>query len=244
VAEPILVAEAVAKRFGGVQALKDVGLELRQGEILGLIGPNGSGKSTTVNCISGTVLPDTGRIWLSGSEVTRTPAAKRARAGIGRTFQNLRLFRDLTVAENVEVGFRPRYGTLTWSGRKRQRGTRALLSEFGLLNYASRVAGTLAYGLQRRLELARAVAGRPRVLLVDEPAAGLNEVETAELARLLRWSLEEVGCGIILIDHDVSFIMGISDQVEVLHEGSVIFVGKPDLARRDPAVIEAYLGTS
>jgi branched-chain amino acid transport system ATP-binding protein len=148
------------------------------------------------------------------------------------------------VAENIEIGLRSHEPTIGWSSRRRSVGTQALLRQFHLTDHADRPAAKLPYGDQRRVELARAVAGRPSVLFVDEPAAGLNEVETAQLAGLLRWALAELGCGIVLIDHDVSFITGACDRVEVLDAGNVIFVGHPEAARNDPRVIEAYLGVS
>jgi branched-chain amino acid transport system ATP-binding protein len=235
----VLTAKNIVKRFGGVTALAGVDLDLAKGEVLGLIGPNGSGKTTLVNCISGVLEIDSGEIALEGRPVTRATRARRARAGVARTFQNPRLFTDLTVRENVTVG-------LNALASRRARGhahVDALLKRLGLVDLSRTVVSSLPYGYQRRVEIARALAGRPTVLLLDEPAAGLNDSETAELRTLLHELRRDDEISIIVIDHDMSLIMGVSDRIQVLDEGQVIFMGAPGDAFKQRHVVEAYLGT-
>lgn len=208
------------------------------GEVLGLIGPNGSGKSTLVNVISGVTSLDQGRLFLDGAEISSASAVRRARAGITRTFQNLRIFGGLTVAENVQLGFRASGGRRAAHGRD----IPGLLAQFGLTLRARDKAATLSYGEQRRVELARAVAGAPRLLLIDEPAAGLNEHETQVLASLVRSISRDTDCATLLIDHDVSFILSLCPRLYVLDEGTVIFSGASAAAASDETVREAYLG--
>ena len=235
----MLTVNHIVKRFGGVTALAGVDLELAKGEVLGLIGPNGSGKTTLVNCISGVLESDGGEIVLDGRAITRAARARRARAGLARTFQNPRLFTDLTVRENVAVGL----NALAGRRARGHDGVDALLTRLGLAELSRAVVSSLPYGYQRRVEIARALAGRPTVLLLDEPAAGLNDSETAELRDLLHELRRDDEISIIVIDHDMSLIMGVSDRIQVLDEGQVIFMGGPGDAFKQRHVVEAYLGT-
>jgi branched-chain amino acid transport system ATP-binding protein len=236
----LLEASNVVKRFGGVTALAGVDVELDAAEILGLIGPNGSGKTTLVNCISGVMRMDEGAVALGGRAITRARRPSRAKAGIARTFQTARLFREMTVRENVAVG-------LT-AARRRELGGAALveslMSRLGLTGLARHVVSSLPYGYLRRVEIARALAGGPAVLLLDEPAAGLNDVETADLRQLLLEIRRDDACAILVIDHDMNLILNVSDRVQVLDEGRTIWGGAPHDAFKQPQVVEAYLGTA
>ena len=235
----VLEAVDVSKRFGGVHALRNVSLRLREGDVVGLIGPNGSGKTTFLNCLSGVFPPSTGRIALDGRPIPRRGHAV-ARRGIVRTFQNIRLFGWLTAIQNVEVG-------ALGAGRVRRgrSGRHALetLAQLGMERLADRYAGTLSYGDQRRLEIARALAAHPRFLLLDEPAAGMNEGESTELGAAVQAIRKERGCGVLVVEHDLHLIMRICDHVVVLNEGEVIASGSPGDVRADPAVVAAYIGT-
>lgn len=238
----MLSVEAVSKTFGGVRALRDASLSCRADEILGLIGPNGAGKSTLVNVISGVIKPDTGRVKLGDAELTGRGPEFCARAGVGRTFQNIRLFKDLTVRQNVEVAHitchsvRPDVASRIDPDR--------LLAQYDLADLADMPAGTLAYGSQRRLEIARALALGPELLLLDEPAAGLNESESEVLALAIEGIRRDVGCATIVIDHDLRFINRICDRLCVMDQGSMITSGQADEVWRDPRVIEVYVGQS
>jgi branched-chain amino acid transport system ATP-binding protein len=234
-----LVVEGVTKDFVGLRALDNVSLTLEQGEILGLIGPNGSGKTTLINVISGLLPATTGRVLVDGEAVTRRPAHHVARRGIARTFQAVRLFRGLTVRENVEVA------ALAMGASKANARRRAdeLLGEFGLARWADALAGTLPYGRERSLELARALATGARFLLLDEPAAGLDEAEGDALLALLAGIPAAQGCGVLVIDHDMRLIMRLCRRLHVLAHGQTIAEGTAEEVRRNPAVIEAYLGS-
>lgn len=228
-----LEAHGMVKHFGGVQALAGTDLQVSDGEILGLIGPNGSGKSTMVNCIAGALRVDDGRVRLRGDDVTRISSVGRARRGLGRTFQNLRLFSGLTAWENVAVGAGRRLGL---------HEVMHLLERLGITHLAREQVANLPYGSQRRVEIARALAGRPCVLLLDEPAAGLNDQETEDLASLLLTIREEHDCSVLVVDHDMGLILRVSDRVQVFDQGRTIFEGEPHDALRQPEVVEAYLG--
>jgi ABC-type branched-subunit amino acid transport system ATPase component len=239
VAAGVLEAVDVTKHFGGVEALRGVSLVLPEREIVGLIGPNGSGKTTLLNCISGVFPPTSGRIMLDGAPLTARGGHRVARAGIVRTFQNIRLFGALTALQNVEVG-------ALGAGRVRRARSReyalAMLEQLGIAELADRWAGTLSYGDQRRLEVARALAGAPRFLLLDEPAAGMNEAESEELRRSIEEIRSDRKCGILVVEHDLRLIMRLCDTIYVLNEGEVISRGTPEGVRSDPAVIAAYIG--
>lgn len=234
---PLLTAKKVVRRFGGVTALAGVDIELDRSEILGLIGPNGSGKTTLVNCISGVLATHGGEVAVDGASITRARRTARACAGLARTFQTPRLFRELTVRENVTIG--------RSAGRTRPMAdVEQLLERLSLADVAREAVSDLSYGFQRRVEIARALASSPTVLLLDEPAAGLNDAETDELRSLLLEIRAERECGILVIDHDMNLVINISDRVQVLDEGRVIFVGAPGEVFKQPHVVEAYLGTA
>ena len=232
-----LVAEHVTVRYGGVTALDDARLRVEPGAIVGLIGPNGAGKTTLINAITGVVRPSSGTVALGKHRLDRLPAHRVARAGVARTYQNVRLFARLDVAENVRAGAFARNATLS-DGE-----IVALLERTGSMERdLHRRAGALPYGEQRRLEIARALAAEPATLLLDEPAAGMNPAETVALGRTIA-SVAASGVGILLVEHDMSLVAAICTSVVVLNFGRVIATGTPQEIARDPAVIEAYLGT-
>lgn len=238
----MLSVESVSKTFGGVQALRGASLSCEAGEILGLIGPNGAGKSTLVNAISGVLKPDTGSVRLAGREITGHGPEYCARAGVARTFQTIRLFRELTVRQNVEVAH------ITCQSVRPDAAARIgvdqLLAQYQLDGFADVPAGTLSYGSQRRLEIARALALGPSLLLLDEPAAGLNEGESETLALAIEGIRRDVGCATIVIDHDLRFINRLCDRLCVMDQGQVIASGQTEAVWRDPRVIEVYVGQS
>lgn len=236
----MLVVEGLTKDFAGLRALDGVGLRFAPGEILGLIGPNGSGKTTLVNVVTGLLPPTEGRILVDDVEVAGRPAHVIARAGVARTFQSVKLFRSLTVMENVEVG-------ALSAGRSRAEASRTaedLLERLGLAAWRDSLAGSLPYGLERMVEIARALATGCRYLLLDEPAAGLDEDETDALLERLIEIPRSAERGLLVIDHDMRLIMRLCDRIHVLAHGRTIAEGTADQIQRDPAVIEAYLGTS
>jgi branched-chain amino acid transport system ATP-binding protein len=235
-----LRATGVARAFEGVAALQGVDLEVRRHEVVGLIGPNGAGKTTLVNCMTGFDLPDTGAVALDEREITRWPVARRARAGLARTFQHGHLFKGLSVRENVEVAALG----VGRSARAARRRARELL---GLLNLQDRVeqdAGLLPHGEEMKLGVARALATEPRYVLMDEPAAGLSDAEVPAFADVLRSVRDEHEAGVLVIDHNMALIMGVCDRVYVLDEGRLIAQGPPDEVRRDVQVAAAYLGAA
>ena len=231
-----LAVEDVVKRFRGLRALDGVTLQVGEGEIVGLIGPNGSGKTTLLNVASGVLRPTSGRVIVGEIDATGRKPHDLAHLGIGRTFQQIRLFAEMTVEENVEVGAVAR-------AHDRER-VPALLDRLGLTPVRERFATTLPYGQQRRVEIARALAGRPRFLLLDEPGAGMNEAESDALLATIRQIRDDEGCAVLVVDHDLRLIMRLCERIHVLAEGKTICEGTADEVRRDPAVIQAYLGTA
>ena len=249
--DTVLEANGVTMIFGGLTALNDVSIRLEEGRIVGLIGPNGAGKTTLFNCLTGLYTPTRGAVRLRGKSLPSDPA-KVTSAGIARTFQNIRLFPNMTVLENVLVGrhIRMRQGPIAsvFHGpgfRKGEAAARAksreLLEFVGLRGVEGEVARNLPYGDQRRLEIARALATEPDVLLLDEPTAGMNPQET-EAARQLIFRIRDTGVSVVVIEHDTKFIFSLCDTVSVLVQGEVLVEGSPETVRDDPRVIEAYLG--
>ena len=235
-----LSATGVKVHFDGVRAIDGVDFTVVAGEILGLIGPNGAGKTTLVNVITGMQRPDSGSVRLGDEEISSWSPAKRARAGLGRTFQGARLFARLSVFENVEAG-----AVGTGLGRNAARArTEDLLEAFGLQDVAAMEARVLSHGTARRLGVARALAGSPRFLLLDEPAAGLDEGESFELVELLKGVHREYSLGLVVIEHDVPLIMSLCERIHVLDHGETLAVGSPDEISRNSSVIAAYLGGS
>ncbi|MEE9402332.1 MAG: ABC transporter ATP-binding protein [Desulfobacteria bacterium] len=234
-----LIVKSVSMDFVGLKALDGVSLELHQGEILGVIGPNGSGKTTLINVITGLLKPSEGRIESEGINITGQPAHKIARVGIARTFQRVKLFRDLTVLENAEVG------AVSMPGSRRKARRRALraLEELEVAQWTDRLAGSLPYGHERKVEIARALAMKPKFLLLDEPAAGLDEEESGLLLETLYPIPKKNNLGMFIVDHDMNLIMRLCDRLHVLNYGRTIGEGVPDHVRNIPEVIEAYLGS-
>jgi branched-chain amino acid transport system permease protein len=234
-APSVLIGEQVAKRFVGVAALDGVDIEVRPDEILGLIGPNGSGKTTLLNAVSGVFAPTAGRIVFDEHEITGRKPHEVAARGLSRTFQNIRLFSQLTVRENVEAAAPPGTDASSVDG---------VLGWFGLDALQREKAVNLPYGMQRRLEISRAVVRRPALILLDEPAAGMNESESDELLENIRRIRSSLGCAVVIVDHDLRLIMKLCDRIQVLDQGRTIAAGLPREIAVDPAVIDAYLGGS
>jgi len=229
----MLQLNGVGKSFGGVQAVQDVSMAINSGEVCGLIGPNGAGKSTLVNLISGVLSCSEGHMTLAGKSINRVSAHKRSRLGIARTFQNLRIFPSLTVAQNIDVA--------RYSGQQNQTVDEAI-EVFDLQDKLSKQASTLSYGHLRRLEMVRALALKPKLLMLDEPAAGMNELETRELGEALEWVSRETDCALLVIDHDLRFIMSLCKRIFVLNMGALVAEGTPSEITRNQIVIDAYLG--
>ena len=224
--------------FSGLRAVDAIDLQLEEGETLGLIGPNGAGKSTLVNVISGYLKPNEGKVWLGDTDITGRPAHRLCRLGVTHTFQGVRLFGRLTVAENLEVG-----ALADGSSRRKARlAVGALLEEHNLAQYADAEVRSLPYGIERRVSLARALASNPRFLLLDEPAAGLDENETDDLRHVIAEIGRTRGCGILVIEHDMSLIARLCDRLQVINSGRTISLGAPEQVLSDPVVREAYLG--
>jgi branched-chain amino acid transport system ATP-binding protein len=252
----VLEAEGIGISFGGIRALDGVGFAARAGEVLALIGPNGAGKTTLFNVVSGVYRPSSGRVLLHGQDVTEAPPHRLAALGLSRTFQNLQIFFRMTALENVMAGrhLQERAGSAANllsdlfrlpGTRARNRATReaamALLEDVGLAEHAEASAGSLPYGALKRLEIARALAASPRALLLDEPAAGCNPVETEDIDRLIA-AVAARGVCVVLIEHDMKLVMRISRRVVVLNHGRVLAEGTPAEVRRNPEVVAAYLG--
>ncbi|MFI1937336.1 ABC transporter ATP-binding protein [Streptomyces purpureus] len=234
-----LETSGVGVRFGGVRALSDVRIGVRPGEVCGLIGPNGAGKTTLFDVVSGIRRPEEGRVLLDGRDVTRRSPVWRARHGLRRTFQRQQLFGQLTVEDNLLVAQEWRRGTT----RERRARAVSLLRECGLEDIAGAYAGALPVGRARMVELARALADPPRVLLLDEPASGMTARERGQLAAVVRHMAGEEDCAVLLVEHNVTFVMELCARVVVLDLGEVLAAGTPDEVRADPRVRDAYLGT-
>ncbi len=251
---PLLSADNVGKVFGGLTAVKGFTLSMEPGEMVGLIGPNGAGKTTVFNLLTGFFPPTTGSIVFDGIDVTGYKAYQVAQQGMVRTFQNIRMFSSLTVLDNLKTAqhFRTGYGLAEavlrlpryFSEEKRiHADCMRLLEHLELDGVAGEIAGSLPYGYQKRLEIARALSVRPKLLLLDEPAAGLNPTETRELLARLTSIRKEFGLAMLLIEHDMKFVMGICERILVLVYGETIAQGLPEEIRKNPQVLEAYLGT-
>jgi branched-chain amino acid transport system ATP-binding protein len=249
----LLRVSGLQMRFGGLLAVDGVTFDVQRHEVFAIIGPNGAGKTTVFNCVGGFYRPTAGEVTLDGQAIAGLPSHQVARKGLVRTFQNIRLFRQLTVVENLLVAqhlqvksglLHGLFATPAYRRAEREALEHAVswLKRMGLSAVANRAAGTLSYGHQRRLEIARCMITKPRLLMLDEPAAGLNPQEKNELSELIDGLRREFGIAVLLIEHDMSLVMGVSDRILVMEHGRPIMVGKPEEVRNDPRVIKAYLG--
>jgi branched-chain amino acid transport system ATP-binding protein len=243
----LLQLNGVSKSFGGIRALSDVTCAVRQGNIVGVIGPNGAGKTTLFNVVTGAYRADAGEVWFGQERINRLPSHRIARAGIARTFQNIRLFAGMTVWEHLLVAQPHQEAALRrllptrWADSTAQRRAEQVLGLFGLHKVRDRTARSLPYGIQRKVEMARALTAGPKLLLLDEPVAGMNQDEAEEVRELLL-RLRDEGLSIFLIEHDMSFVMSLCDYLYVLDFGALIAEGPPAEIRSNPAVLDAYLG--
>jgi branched-chain amino acid transport system ATP-binding protein len=248
----IIEFKGLTKYFGGLAALEEVSFRIKDNTIFSVIGPNGAGKTTLFNCLTGLTKPSRGEIFFKGENIVGLPPWKISKAGIARTFQNIRLFKDMTVLDNVLVGHHNCYSQNIISSlfkpksfKKQEEDLRQKAYEYlefvGLEGEVNRLAGELPYGLQRRLEIARALATGASVILLDEPTAGMNPQETEEMMEIMK-RLKEIGKTVVLIEHDMKVVMGISEWIVVLDHGVKISEGPPEVVKTDPLVIEAYLG--
>lgn len=247
--KPLLRLSGVSKSFGGIRALSDVSLTIGQNRIVGVIGPNGAGKTTLFNVITGAYRANAGEVTLDDEPITRWPSYRIVRAGIARTFQNIRLFSGMTVWEHLLVA-QPHRGALVrrflparWADPAAWTRAEEALGLFGLRNFRNSIARTLPYGVQRKVEMARALTANPKLLLLDEPVAGMNHEEATDLRRLLL-QLTQRGLSILLIEHDMPFVMNLCEDVYVLDFGVVIAQGTPAEIRANPVVLDAYLGSA